>query len=129
MVACWRACRWGSLARTSSRGGSLHCGRHFALRAGRHRRGIYLNVVMGMTWCNPSTVRWPRHSFAIIIGLVSLYARQRRIRSLAPGRWAMAIGLIFFAKNAGLHRCDELLVRDILLISRHDLWLSPEWTW
>ena len=60
---------------------------------------------------------------AIIIGLVSLYARQRE-DTVISAVWAigMAIGLVFFAKTPGYLDAMRYLFGDILLISA-DVWL------
>jgi zinc transport system permease protein len=61
---------------------------------------------------------------ALIIGLVSLYARQRE-DTVISAVWAvgMAIGLIFFAKTPGYVDPMSYLFGNILLISAGDVWL------
>jgi zinc transport system permease protein len=60
---------------------------------------------------------------AVLIGLVSLYARQRE-DTVIGALWAvgMAVGLLFFAKTPGYADPMSYLFGDILLISRNDLW-------
>ena len=68
---------------------------------------------MGWHWCNPIYGALAAALLsAIIIGLVSLYARQRE-DTVISAVWAvgMAIGLLFFAKTPGYVDADELPVR------------------
>lgn len=87
---------------------------------------LYLDKAQGMTWCNPMYGALAAALLsAVIIGLVSLYARQRE-DTVISAVWAvgMAIGLIFFAKTPG-YASDpySYLFGNILLISHHDVWL------
>ena len=86
---------------------------------------LYLNVVVGWAWCNPIHGALVAALLsAIIIGLVSLYARQRE-DTVISAVWAigMAIGLVFFAKTPGYLDAMRYLFGDILLISQGDVWL------
>ena len=73
-----------------------------------------------------STARWPRPWLsALVIGLVSLYAKQRE-DTVISAVWAigMAIGLVFFARTPGyVGAAMNYLFGEIMLISSHDLWL------
>jgi zinc transport system permease protein len=86
---------------------------------------LYLNVAQGLNGCNPmyGAVVAALLS-ALIIGLVSLYARQRE-DTVISAVWAlgMAIGLVFFAKTPGYVDPMSYLFGDILLISADDVWL------
>jgi zinc transport system permease protein len=86
---------------------------------------LYLNAAQGIAWCNPmyGAVAAALIS-ALIIGLVSLYARQRE-DTVISAVWAvgMAIGLVFFAKTPGYVDPMSYLFGNILLISSHDVWL------
>ena len=61
---------------------------------------------------------------AIVIGLVSLYARQRE-DTVIGAVWVigMAVGLLFLAKTRGYTDLMSYLFGNILLITKHDLWL------
>ena len=86
---------------------------------------FYLQVVVGWTWCNPMYGALVAALIsAIIIGLVSLYARQRE-DTVISAVWAvgMAIGLLFFAKTPGYIDAMSYLFGNILFISAHDVWL------
>jgi zinc transport system permease protein len=86
---------------------------------------LYLKAVAGWTWCDPifGAIVAALLS-AVIIGLVSLYARQRE-DTVISAVWAigMAIGLLFFAKTPGYVDPMSYLFGDILLISKGDVWL------
>jgi zinc transport system permease protein len=86
---------------------------------------FYLQVVVGWTWCNPMYGALVAALIsAIIIGLVSLYARQRE-DTVISAVWAvgMAVGLLFFAKTPGYIDAMSYLFGNILFISAHDVWL------
>jgi zinc transport system permease protein len=87
---------------------------------------LYLNVVWGWGWCNPMYGALAAALLsAIIIGLISLYARERE-DTVISAVWAigMAVGLVFFAKTPGYARDPmSYLFGNILLISAHDVWL------
>ncbi len=74
---------------------------------------LYLDKVIGWTWCDPMYGATAAAILsALIIGLVSLYAKQRE-DTVISAVWAMgmAVGVLFFAKTPGLRRSDELSVR------------------
>ena len=78
---------------------------------------LYLNVACGWTWCNPMLGALAAALLsAVVIGLVSLYARQRE-DTVISAVWAMgmAIGLLFFAKTPGYVDAMSYLFGDILL--------------
>jgi zinc transport system permease protein len=87
---------------------------------------IYLNKRWDQAWCDPmyGAVAAALLS-ALVIGLVSLYARQRE-DTVISAVWAlgMAIGLLFFAMTPGfVDPMAYVLYGNILLISTHDVWL------
>ena len=87
---------------------------------------LYLQKACGLEWCHPlwGAVIAALLS-ALIIGLVSLYARQRE-DTVISAVWAlgMAIGLLFFAMTPGfVDPMAYVLYGNILLISAHDVWL------
>ena len=84
-----------------------------------------------MAWCNPIYGALAAALLsAIIIGLVSLYARQRE-DTVISAVWAvgMAIGLVFFAKTPGYVDPMSYLFGNILLISRTTCGWWQAWTW
>ncbi len=86
---------------------------------------IYFKVVYGCTWCTPMGGALAAALLsAIVIGLVSLYARQRE-DTVISAVWAigMATGLIFFFKTSGYVDPMSYLFGNILLISEQDVWL------
>jgi len=87
---------------------------------------IYLDRRWGQSWCDPMYGAVAAALFsAILIGLVSLYARQRE-DTVISAVWAvgMAIGLLFFAMTPGyVDPMSYVLYGNILLISQHDVWL------
>jgi zinc transport system permease protein len=86
---------------------------------------VYLDKVVGLTWCDPMHGAAAAAVLAaVVIGLVSLYARQRE-DTVIGALWAigMAVGLIFFARIPGYVDPMSYLFGDILLIGRRDLWL------
>jgi zinc transport system permease protein len=87
---------------------------------------VYLKTVWGWNWCSPMLGALAAALVsALVIGLVSLYARQRE-DTVISAVWAagMAIGLLFFAKMRG-YAVDPMsyLFGDIFLISLNDVWL------
>jgi len=85
---------------------------------------FYLNVVSGWTWCNPMYGALAAALLsAVVIGLVSLYARQRE-DTVISAVWAlgMAIGLVFFYKAKFYSGAMAYLFGDILLVSSRDVW-------
>jgi zinc transport system permease protein len=86
---------------------------------------LYLQKVAGWQWCDPiGGALVAALVSAVIIGLVSLYARQRE-DTVISAVWAvgMAVGLVFFAKTPGYVDAMSYLFGDILLISARDVWL------
>jgi zinc transport system permease protein len=86
---------------------------------------FYLQKVVGWNWCDPiGGALVAALVSALIIGLVSLYARQRE-DTVISAVWAvgMAIGLVFFAKTPGYVDAMSYLFGNILLISARDVWL------
>ena len=84
---------------------------------------LYFNARIGC--CNPMYGAMAAALIsALIIGLVSLYARERE-DTVISAVWAigMAIGLMFFAKTPGYVDPMSYLFGNILLISAHDVWL------
>ncbi|MBD3335296.1 MAG: iron chelate uptake ABC transporter family permease subunit [Candidatus Eisenbacteria bacterium] len=87
--------------------------------------GIYLQSVAGCAWCHPMYgAVTAALGAAILIGLVSLYARQREDTAIGA-LWVvgMAVGLLFLAKTPGYVDPMSYLFGNILLISGRDLWL------
>jgi zinc transport system permease protein len=86
----------------------------------------YLQVERGIGWCDPMYGALAAAIFsAIIIGLVSLYARQRE-DTVISAVWAigMAVGLVFLAKTRGyVNPTMNYLFGNILLTSQGDVWL------
>ncbi len=86
---------------------------------------VYLNVVKHWHWCDPmlgATVA--ALLAAVVIGLVSLYARERE-DTVISAVWVigMSVGLLFFAKTPGYINPMNYLFGNILLISARDVWL------
>ena len=87
--------------------------------------GLYLQQAKGLHWCHPmGGAVIAALAAALIIGLVSLYARQRE-DTVIGAIWAtgMAVGLLLLAKTPGYVDPMSYLFGNILLISRTDLWL------
>ncbi len=86
---------------------------------------LYLQKKVGLAWSDPiyGAVAAALAS-ALIIGGVSLYARQREDTAIGA-LWVigMAAGLLFLAKTPGYVDLMSYLFGDILLISQGDLWL------
>jgi len=86
---------------------------------------LYASHELGWTWCKPihGAVLSALLS-AVVIGLVSLYGRQRE-DTIIGSIWAigMAVGLLFIGATAGYVDPMSYLFGNILLIGRHDLWL------
>jgi zinc transport system permease protein len=86
----------------------------------------WLNVVAGWTWLKPLHGAVVAALLAaLVIGLVSLRARQRE-DTVIGALWAvgMAVGILFIARTPGYQE-DLLgyLFGNILMVSRQDLWL------
>jgi zinc transport system permease protein len=86
---------------------------------------LYLQQFPEWRWCHPMIgAVVSALAAAMIIGLVSLRARQRE-DTVIGAIWAigMAAGLLFIAKTPGYIDAMSYLFGNILLISRSDLWL------
>ena len=87
---------------------------------------VYCQSVLGWTWCDPLLGAFVAALLAaLIVGFVSLYAKQRE-DTVISAVWSvgMAVGLLFLAKSPpGFVDPMSYLFGDILLISRQDLWL------
>ncbi|MBN1552954.1 metal ABC transporter permease [bacterium] len=87
--------------------------------------GLYLRNHWGYTWCHPLYGAVAASlAAAIIIGVVSLKAQQRE-DTVIGALWAtgMAIGLLLIAKTPGYIDPMSYLFGNILIISKHDLYL------
>ncbi|MFA7229720.1 MAG: metal ABC transporter permease [Victivallaceae bacterium] len=87
---------------------------------------LYLQTNYNWTWCKPifgSIVA--ALLAALIIGLVSIYAKQRE-DTVIGAIWAigMAIGLLFLAKTPGYVDLHSYLFGNILLVSKEDLYVT-----
>ncbi|MBN1355660.1 metal ABC transporter permease [bacterium] len=86
---------------------------------------LFIKVRWNAHWCDPlyGAIAAALAS-AIIIGLVSLYARQREDTAIGA-IWSigMATGLLFLAKTPGYVDPMSYLFGNILLIARNDIWL------
>lgn len=85
---------------------------------------LWLKTVCGCHWCDPMLgATAAALASALLIGLVSLYARQRE-DTVISAVWAigMAVGLLFFAKTPGYVDPMSYLFGNILLISHDDVW-------
>ncbi|HEY4759484.1 MAG TPA: metal ABC transporter permease, partial [Thermoguttaceae bacterium] len=80
---------------------------------------LYLQKVVGCSWCDPIYGALAAAILsALVIGLVSLYAKQRE-DTVISAVWAigMAVGLLFLAKVPGFVDPMSYLFGNILLIS------------
>lgn len=87
--------------------------------------GLFLRNRVGLTWVDPMHGALAAALLAaVVIGLVSLYARQRE-DTVIGALWAvgMAAGLLFIDLTPGYYNLASYLFGDILLIARGDLWL------
>jgi zinc transport system permease protein len=85
---------------------------------------FYANVAFGCTWCNPMYGALAAALLsAIVIGLVSLYARQRE-DTVISAVWAvgMAIGLVFLYKAGNYNAAMNFLFGNISLVGLRDVW-------
>jgi len=86
---------------------------------------LYLKHALGVEWMHPmyGAVAAALLS-ALVIGLVSMYARQRE-DTVIGAVWAtgMAVGLLFIAKTPGYVDLMSYLFGNIMLVGRQDLWL------
>ncbi len=86
---------------------------------------LYLQTVVGLTWCNPLYGAIAAALLAAVaIGLISLYARQRE-DTVISAVWTigMAVGLLFLYKTPGYNEPMVYLFGNILYLTEHDLWL------
>lgn len=86
---------------------------------------LYFRETAGLQWLNPiHGAVVSALAAALIIGLVSLYARQRE-DTVIGALWAtgMAVGLLFIARTPGYIDPMSYLFGNILMISKNDLWL------
>jgi zinc transport system permease protein len=86
---------------------------------------LYLQNVGGLEWCRPMYGAVASAlAAAVVLGLVSMYARQRE-DTVIGALWAtgMAVGLLFIAKTPGYIDPMSYLFGNILLISKQDLWM------
>jgi zinc transport system permease protein len=86
---------------------------------------LYLQHKVGWSWCHPMLGAVVSALLAaLLIGLVSLYARQRE-DTVIGALWSvgMAVGLLFIYKTPGYIDPMSYLFGNILLISRQDVWL------
>ncbi|ADH85387.1 metal ABC transporter permease [Desulfurivibrio alkaliphilus] len=87
--------------------------------------GLYLQHRVGIGWFDPLYGALIAALLAaLIIGLVSLHAKQRE-DTVIGALWAtgMAIGLLFIAQTPGYVEPMSYLFGNILLISQTDIWL------
>jgi zinc transport system permease protein len=87
--------------------------------------GLYIQIKLGFFWFNPVYGAVASALLAAVtIGLVSLYAQERE-DTLIGALWAvgMAAGLLFIDMTPGYFDITSYLFGDILLISKHDLWM------
>jgi zinc transport system permease protein len=86
---------------------------------------LYLQSKLGLAWCHPMLGAVVAALLAaLLIGMVSLYARERE-DSVIGAIWAigMAVGLLFIARTPGYVDANSYLFGNILLITRTDLWI------
>lgn len=86
---------------------------------------LYAQHKLGWGWCQPMVGALAAALLAaVVLGLVSLYAREREDTAIGA-LWAigMAVGLLFLAKTPGYVDPMSYLFGDILLISKRELWL------
>jgi len=86
---------------------------------------LYMQNKVGLAWFHPVYgAVLSALAAALIIGLVSLYARQRE-DTVIGALWAigMAVGLLFIARTPGYIDPMSYLFGNILLISKTDLWM------
>jgi len=86
---------------------------------------VYLNTVRGWQWCDPMFGALAAAlGSALIIGLVSLYARQRE-DTVISAVWAvgMAVGLVFLARSPSSVDPMSYLFGNILFVYQPDVWM------
>ncbi|KPJ86204.1 MAG: hypothetical protein AMS17_13600 [Spirochaetes bacterium DG_61] len=85
--------------------------------------GLYLQIKVGVSWFSPILGALLAALISgILIGYVSLYARQRE-DTVIGAIWAigMAVGLLFITKTPGYVEPMSYLFGNILLISKRDI--------
>lgn len=86
--------------------------------------GLYLNKVCGISWVSPMTGAIISSILAaVVIGLVSMHAKQRE-DTVIGALWAfgMATGILFISKTPGYIDPMSYLFGNMLIISKQDLW-------
>ena len=86
---------------------------------------LFLKHRIGLTWLDPMVGAIAAAiTAAVVMGLVSLYAKERE-DTVIGALWAvgMAAGIIFIDLTPGYFDIMSYLFGDILLISMRDLWL------
>jgi len=105
---------------TAIAGGIAHC------VLGGMGAARYLQVVHGVSWAHPLFgAVFAALLAALVIGLVSLRARQRE-DTVIGAVWAlgMAVGIIFITRTPGYNQdLMSYLFGNILMVSARDLWL------
>lgn len=87
---------------------------------------LYLQRVCGVSWCTPLIgAAIGAVAAALLIGLVSLYAREREDTVIAV-IWAlgMSVGLLFLDRTPGYVDFQGYLFGNILLLTRQDIYLT-----
>ena len=86
---------------------------------------LYLQQVYGLTWADPILgALFAALSAALIIGVVSMYARERE-DTVISALWVlgMAAGILLIAKTPGYTDPMSYLFGSILMISSADVWI------
>ncbi len=87
---------------------------------------IFCNQRLGWSWLHPMHgAIFSALLAAVIIGLVSMYAKQRE-DTVIGAIWAigMAVGLLFLAGCSGYVDVDAYLFGDILLVSKNNFYMT-----
>ncbi len=87
---------------------------------------MFFRIEYGLSWCHPVLGAIVAAILAaLIIGFVSIYAKQRE-DTIIGAIWAigMAAGLLFIAKTPGEADLHSYLFGNILLISRNDIYIT-----
>jgi len=86
---------------------------------------LYLQKVHAMAWVTPMAGAVASAlAAAVVIGLVNIYGKERE-DTVIGAIWAtgMAVGLLFIAKTPGYIEPMSYLFGNILLITKHDLYM------
>ena len=86
---------------------------------------LYLQQVHGLAWADPMLgALFAALAAALIIGLVSIYARERE-DTVISALWVMgmAVGILLIAKTPGYTDPMSYLFGNILMISAADVWI------